>query len=77
MLNVRVSLYHIALPTEWEIDYWTSYCRTVRAGQEVVLTNSDVSQEALKRKVAEELSPFEQNPIFEEFGVEGVRLNKR
>lgn len=65
-LNVRVALYHITEPAEWKIDYWTSYCRTVRAGQEVTLTNSDEDKEKLKEKVIEELARYEQAPVFEE-----------
>lgn len=63
---VHVTLHHITLPEHWKIDYWTSYCRTVRDGRKVVLTESDKSKEKLKEKVIAELSSLGQVPIFEE-----------
>lgn len=64
--TVRVTLHHITLPEQWNLDYWTSYCRTVRDGRKAVLTESDVSKEKLKAKVTNELAALGQIPTFEE-----------
>lgn len=66
MTQVQVSLFHITLPRAYQIDYWTSYCRTIRRGQKVTLTNSHESKEALKRLAANELKELGQIAIFEE-----------
>lgn len=63
---VRVTLHHITLPEHWNLDYWTSYCRTVRDGKKAVLTESDKSKEKLKEKVIAELAALGQVPAFEE-----------
>lgn len=63
---VRVTLHHITLPEHWNLDYWTSMCRTVRDGRKVVLTESDKSKEKLKEKVIAELEDIGQAPHFEE-----------
>lgn len=63
---VRVALYHITIPAEWNLDYWTSYCPIIRSGRKLSLTNSDNSKDKLKEKVAIELAALNQVPIFEE-----------
>lgn len=63
---VRVTLHRITLPEHWKIDYWTSYCRTMRDGRKAVLTESDKSREKLKEKVTAELAALGQVPAFEE-----------
>lgn len=63
---VQVSLFHITKPEAWRIDYWSSFCRTVRRGQKVVLTNSHESKEALKRIAADELALLGQVASFVE-----------
>jgi len=64
--TVRVKLYHITRPEEWNLDYWTSMCYTARRGQNVLLTESDDDKEKLKGKVTDELAALGQVPAFEE-----------
>jgi len=64
--KVQVSLFHITKPEHWNIDYWTSFCRTTRNGQNVVLTNSHESKEKLKTLASEELAAIGQYAIFVE-----------
>jgi hypothetical protein len=64
MPETLVTLHLITRPEAWNLYYWTSYCRTVRDGRPIVLTDSDNSKEKLKAKVARELALLGQTPNF-------------
>jgi hypothetical protein len=65
-LRVPVSLFNITKPREWNINYWTSWCKTIRHGQNVVLTNSHESKERVKQMAADELRALGQVAVFTE-----------
>jgi hypothetical protein len=65
-LRVPVSLFNITKPDEWNINYWTSWCKTIRRGQKVVLTNSHESKERVKQMAANELRALGQVAVFTE-----------